>query len=87
MGTKRTQNLWPALTHDDERKNHPPQPQFMAWKLLLEPRLRKDEDRQAARDEEVWKEKAAERRRLGIGPPLRPSAENTWRLEQLYDDD
>lgn len=36
---------------------------------------------------QVWREKAAERRRLGIGPPLRPSAENAWRLEQMYDDD
>jgi hypothetical protein len=35
----------------------------------------------------VWREKAVERRRLGIGPPLRPSAENAWRLEQMYDDD
>jgi hypothetical protein len=59
----------------------------MAFKLLLEPRLRKDEDLQAAQDEEIWREKAAERRRLGIGPPLRPSPENAWRLEQLYDDD
>lgn len=61
--------------------------QLMAWKLVLEPHLKKDEDRQAAADEEVWREKAAERRRLGIGPPLRPSAENAWRLEQMYDDD
>ena len=48
--------------------------QYMAFKLVLEPHLRKDEDRQAAVDEEVWREKAVERRRLGIGPPLRPSA-------------
>ncbi|GBF87561.1 translocase of chloroplast-like protein [Raphidocelis subcapitata] len=61
--------------------------QYMVWKLLLEPRLRKDEDLQAAQDEEIWREKTAERRRLGIGPPLRPSGENAWRLEQLYDDD
>lgn len=59
----------------------------MAWKLVLEPHLSKDEDRQAAADEEIWREKAAERRRLGIGPPLRPSKEDAWRLEQMYDDD
>lgn len=61
--------------------------QYMAWRLVLEPHLKKDEDRQASVDDEVWREKAAERRRLGIGPPLRPSAENAWRLEQMYDDD
>lgn len=59
----------------------------MAWKLVLEPHLRKDEDTQAAADDEIWREKASERRRLGIGPPLRPGTENAWRLEQMYDDD
>ncbi|KAI8464195.1 MAG: TOC34m [Monoraphidium minutum] len=61
--------------------------QYMAWKVWLEPLLRKDEDKQAEKDEEIWREKAAERRRLGIGPPLRPSAEDAWRLEQMYDDE
>lgn len=30
---------------------------------------------------------ANERKRLGIGPPLKPSKENAWRLEQMYEDD
>jgi hypothetical protein len=59
----------------------------MAWKLVLEPMLTKDEDRKAAQEDEIWREKTAERRRLGIGPPLRPSARDAWRLEQMYDDD
>jgi len=42
---------------------------------------------QAAADEAAWAAKATERKRLGIGPPLRPSADNQWRLEQMYDDD
>lgn len=42
---------------------------------------------QAAADEAAWAAKAAERKRLGIGPPLKPTPENQWRLEQMYDDD
>lgn len=61
--------------------------QYVAWKVWLEPMLKKDEDRLAEQEDEIWREKAAERRRLGIGPPLRPSKENAWRLEQMYDDD
>lgn len=42
---------------------------------------------QAAADEAAWDVKAAERKRLGIGPPLKPTPENQWRLEQMYDDE
>eukprot|EP00775_Hariotina_reticulata_P004681 gene4681-4934_t len=42
---------------------------------------------QAAADEAAWAAKATERKRLGIGPPLKPTPENAWRLEQMYDDD
>jgi hypothetical protein len=42
---------------------------------------------QIAADDAAWAAKAAERKRLGIGPPLQPSADNQWRLEQMYDDD
>lgn len=61
--------------------------QYLAWKTLLVPRLQQEEDKQAAADEAAWAAKATERKRLGIGPPLRPSADNQWRLEQMYDDD
>jgi hypothetical protein len=42
---------------------------------------------QDAADESAWAAKVQERKRLGIGPPLRPNNENQWRLEQMYDDD
>lgn len=42
---------------------------------------------QARADDEVWADKAAERRRLGIGPPLKPDDKTSWRLEQMYEDD
>lgn len=61
--------------------------QYLAWKTLLVPRLQKEEDKQIAADDAAWAAKAAERKRLGIGPPLQPSADNQWRLEQMYDDD
>lgn len=35
----------------------------------------------------MWREKAAQRQRLGIGAPLKPTKENAWRLEQIYEDD
>jgi hypothetical protein len=35
----------------------------------------------------IWSEKAKERKNLGIGPPLRPNKIDSWRLEQMYDDD
>ncbi len=61
--------------------------QYLAFKHLLQPILLKDEKACEEEDEEVWKEKVKERKRLGIGEPLKPSAENAWRLEQMYDDD
>jgi hypothetical protein len=61
--------------------------QYLAWKTLLQPRLQKEEDKQAEADAAAWAAKAQERRRLGIGPPLQPTPENAWRLEQMYDDD
>ncbi|KAF8061109.1 TOC34 [Scenedesmus sp. PABB004] len=61
--------------------------QYMAWKTLLQPALRREEDKVSAADEAAWAAKAAERKRLGIGPPLRPTPDNAWRLEQMYDDD
>lgn len=61
--------------------------QYLAWKTLLQPHLQKDEDAQAAADAAAWAQKATERKRLGIGPPLQPTSENAWRLEQMYDDD
>lgn len=70
--------------------DHPPNAatsQYLAWKTLLVPRLQREEDKQAEADEAAWVAKAAERKRLGIGPPLKPTAENAWRLEQMYDDD
>jgi hypothetical protein len=57
------------------------------FKQVLQPLLQRDEDDQAAADNVVWQQRAAERKRLGIGPPLKPSPENAWRLEQMYDDD
>jgi hypothetical protein len=51
------------------------------------PRLQQEEDKQAAADEAAWAAKAVERKRLGIGPPLKPTPDNAWRLEQMYDDD
>jgi hypothetical protein len=38
-------------------------------------------------DDETWQDKAAERRRLGIGPPLKPDEKTAWRLEQMYEDE
>ena len=61
--------------------------QYMLWKKLLQPELEADYKRLQAMDEHVWSTKAEDRRRLGIGPPLRPSKENAWRLEQIYEDD
>jgi hypothetical protein len=61
--------------------------QYLAFKTLLQPILQADEDAQAELDEATWKERAAERKKLGIGPPLKPTDENAWRLEQMYDDD
>jgi len=42
--------------------------QYMAWKTLLVPRLRQEEDKQAAADEAAWVAKAAERKRFRMGP-------------------
>ena len=61
--------------------------QYMLWKELLKPELDSDYKKLQAMDENVWKVKTEDRRRLGIGPPLRPSKENAWRLEQIYEDD
>ena len=143
--------LWPEPMSLTPPARPTPPRQYLAWKMLLEPMLKKDEDKQslqvraagwravlwqggasvrtraclpgclfvcvvpgrpahspahahtcthahthahtvrsappAPQEEEIWREKAAERRRLGIGPPLRPSPENAWRLEQMYDDE
>jgi len=61
--------------------------QYLAFKTLLQPILQADEDAQAELDDATWKERAAERKKLGIGPPLKPTDEDSWRLEQMYDDD
>ncbi|KAG1679820.1 hypothetical protein FOA52_012732 [Chlamydomonas sp. UWO 241] len=61
--------------------------QFYVWTKVLKPELDKDYKGLKAQDDYVWRAKAAERQRLGIGPPLRPSKENAWRLEQMYEDD
>lgn len=61
--------------------------QYWLWNKFIVPELRKDEALVAADDERVWRVKARRRRELGIGPPLQPTKENAWRLEQMYDDD
>ena len=57
--------------------------QYMLWKRVLQPQLESDFKGMKAMDEHVWTVKAEERRRLGIGAPLKPSKENAWRLEQV----
>ena len=42
---------------------------------------------QQAIDDLAWDLKAQRRKRLGVGAPLRPTKENAWRLEQIYEDD
>jgi hypothetical protein len=61
--------------------------QYMIWKEILKPELDSDYKKLRASDEHIWNVKTEDRRRLGIGPPLRPSKENAWRLEQIYEDD
>ena len=51
---------------------------------VLQPRLESDYKSMQAMDEKVWTVKAEERRKLGIGPPLKPTKENAWRLEQVW---
>jgi hypothetical protein len=53
----------------------------------LKPELDRDYKSLQEMDDHVWRVKAAERKRLGIGPPLKPTKENAWRLEQMYEDD
>jgi hypothetical protein len=61
--------------------------QALLWRRFLLPELSRDERAVAEEGERVWRVKARRRRDLGIGPPLRPTPENAWRLEQMYDDD
>ncbi len=57
--------------------------QYFLWKKVLQPILDSDYKNLQDLDERVWRVKAEDRQRLGIGPPLRPSKENAWRLEQV----
>jgi hypothetical protein len=59
----------------------------MLWREVISVRLRRDEEDDEAANELIWSEKAREREQLGIGPPLRPNKVDSWRLEQMYDDD
>uniref|UniRef100_A0A7S0R593 AIG1-type G domain-containing protein n=1 Tax=Chlamydomonas leiostraca TaxID=1034604 RepID=A0A7S0R593_9CHLO len=61
--------------------------QYFLWRQLLKPRLDEDRAKEAEYDELVWEEAAKERSRLGLHAPRRPTKENAWRLEQIYDDD
>lgn len=61
--------------------------QYFLWNKFLVPELRRDEKLVAEEDERMWRIKARRRKDLGIGPPLKPTKENAWRLEQMYDDD
>ena len=53
----------------------------------MRPRLQKDWDAQQSYESGIWDAKAENRRKLGIGPPLRPTGDDVWRLEQRYEDD
>ncbi len=61
--------------------------QYLLFRDWIRPRMDRDLKRQQDADEHVWSVKEEQRRKLGIGPPLRPTKENAWRLEQIYDDD
>jgi hypothetical protein len=61
--------------------------QYYLFREVLKPILDRDLKRQQDADDRVWSVKAAQRQRLGIGPPLKPTKEAAWRLEQIYDDD
>ncbi|KAJ9506779.1 hypothetical protein QJQ45_002996 [Haematococcus lacustris] len=61
--------------------------QYMFFKNVLQPILQHDRKRQDEADDYIWRVKARQRRELGIGPALRPSKANAWRLEQIYEDD
>ncbi|GAX84047.1 hypothetical protein CEUSTIGMA_g11471.t1 [Chlamydomonas eustigma] len=60
--------------------------QFYLWTKVLKPQLEADYKNMQASDEHIWTVKAEQRRKLGIGPPLKPSKQNAWRLEQMYED-
>ncbi len=62
-------------------------PQYFLFRDFIRPRMDRDLKRQQEADEHVWEVKAEQRKKLGIGPPLKPSKENAWRLEQIYEDD
>jgi hypothetical protein len=57
--------------------------QYYLFQKFIRPQLDTDKKDLADMDEHVWKVKSEERRRLGIGPPLKPGKENAWRLEQV----
>ncbi|KAF5835650.1 TOC34f [Dunaliella salina] len=61
--------------------------QYFLWKEVIRAQLDRDDEDDAAANELIWSEKAKERKDLGIGPPLRPNKIDSWRLEQMYDDD
>jgi len=61
--------------------------QWLLWRDFIQPRMVHDKKRQSQADEYIWTAKADQRKRLGIGPPLKPTAVNAWRLEQIYEDD
>ena len=60
--------------------------QYYLWIKYLKPQLDTEYNQLKTSDERVWSVKADHRRKLGIGPPLKPSEKNTWRLEQMYEE-
>lgn len=61
--------------------------QYYIWVKILKPQLDTEYNELKKMDERVWSVKADQRRKLGIGPPLKPTEKNAWRLEQMYEDD
>lgn len=61
--------------------------QYLVWREVLKPRLDADKRKEDEHEDFVWQTAAKERARLGLHAPRRPTKENAWRLEQIYDDD